>query len=1124
MHPERSTVRCSQRITRWQTAGRFAALLAAFALLAGTAVAQLPQTRLYAIAPMGGQAGTTVELKVTNGDDIDELSALQLNHPGIRAVQKMQESGGKQTPVANTFLVTIAEDVPPGLYEVRARGVFGLSNPRTFVVGEREEVTEAEANNTRQQAQEIKLDSLVNGVTGGNADVDFFRFEGKAGQRVIATCRAARIDSRLSAVLEVYDAGGRRLGYGRENVRQDPLVDVTLPADGPYFVKLYDFLYRGGAEYGYRLSVGTDPYIDFVMPPSGLPGTTGTFTLYGRNLPGGTDAGVSLGDRPLQKLEVSISLPEDPATLETVDHLSSVESVVDAISYVHRTPQGSSNPVLIYLATAPVVIEQEPNDEPAQSQKVSVPAEVVGQFQSRGDVECFTFQAKGKEVYYIEVFGQRNGVSADPYFVLERVTTNDQGAESLQRITTQDDDTTNLAPNVFDTLTDDPMYRFQVPADGTYRVTLRDRYYEVRGGPELVYRLSIRRERPDFRLLALPTPPSPNNNLVPVSWSVALRKGDNVKVDVLAFRRDGFDGTIDVHVEGLPKGVECKGASLGAKQNIAPLIFTAAEDAPEWSGSVRVVGKARIEDPAKQQALLASQSAVKSASEGLSKLRQELDKANDKLTTANDELAKAKQAAGDNPDDQGLQTKLEQAQKAADAAQAAAKQAEDAHKQGAQKLAEAQNALKKAEADYNNAVRKVTRAARVGTIAWNAANNAPGVARVARRLGLSVLEEQAPYHVTTDVFRVEANQSRQILVPVKLTKRHGFDNNVNLTFTGLPNNTNIQIANKPIPKGQDEQLLRIFVNNNAAVGTYTLYLRSQAQVPYKRNAQRAERTKAEAAEAAQRLKQAQDAAKQAAQQRDEAGKKAQADAEALKKAREALAAAEKKAAGADAALKKATDEKATADKGDDEDAKQAAAKALAEAQQALKKATEEAAAAKKSVAEAEAAAKASAEAKAKADAAANEADEQVKALDAAKKAADKRAQDAANAAKPKNTNCYFPSTPIVITVKPGPATLSASVPGGGNLKKGQQLEVKVTVKRTNDFEGPVTLSLPAVPGVEGVTAEPVTIPADQSEGVLAVQAAADATEGQLANMVVRATMDFDGKAAVDTPINLKVSK
>ena len=54
--------------------------------------------------------------------------------------------------------------------------------------------------------------------------------------------------------------------------------------------------------------------------------------------------------------------------------------------------------------------------------------------------------------------------------------------------------------------------------------------------------------------------------------------------------------------------------------------------------------------------------------------------------------------------------------------------------------------------------------------------------------------------------------------------------------------------------------------------------------------------------------------------------------------------------------------------------------------------------------------------------------------------------------------------------------------------------------------------------------EPVVIPADQSMGTLVIEAAGDAPEAQLANMVVRAVAQWEGEAAVDQPITLKVAK
>lgn len=73
-----------------------------------------------------------------------------------------------------------------------------------------------------------------------------------------------------------------RISKGQAN---DSITDVTLPADGLYFIKVHDALFAQGSGYIYRLTVGSLPYLDFVLPPASLPGSNEEFTIYGRDLP-----------------------------------------------------------------------------------------------------------------------------------------------------------------------------------------------------------------------------------------------------------------------------------------------------------------------------------------------------------------------------------------------------------------------------------------------------------------------------------------------------------------------------------------------------------------------------------------------------------------------------------------------------------------------------------------------------------------------------------------------------------------------------------------------------------------------------------------------------------------------
>lgn len=983
----------------------------------GQLPAQLPETRLFAVSPPGAQRGTTVEVTLSAGADLDDVDQLVFSHPGITASQKTQEVHGQTKPVASTFNVSVAEDVPPGMYDVRAIGLYGVSNARTFVVGHREEVAETEDNNTQETAQQIALNQVVNAKADSAADLDYFKFEGTEGQHVVVEAIGSRIDSRLDAVIELYSPSGRRLASEMKRLRFDPSIALQLPETGQYTVKVRDFTYRGGAEYFYRLTASTEPYIEFVLPPAGQPGTTATYTLYGRNLPGSTPAEQSIDGTPLEKLDVEITLPESTSDNPLVRNRFLTEADVGGFFYSLSTETGESNRVLIQYSASPVVFEAEPNDDPTAAQTVAAPGELAGQFQSRSDVDYFEFDAKANDVWIIESFAQRLGNSADVYLKLEQVTVDDQGKETVKQIAAVDDDDAQLYGNVFDSRTDDPTYRFQVPADGKYRISVRDRYFEARGNPGLVYRLSLRKPQPDFRLIAMPHRPPQGANKLNASRTITLRRGSRVPVRILVENRDGFSGEIDLHASGLPEGVTVEKAVVSPGSSGGPmLIFHASKDAAEWAGPIEITGTAKIGDE------------------------------------------------------------------------------------------------------------EVTRTAMAGAIIWDTDGQTAAESRQVREIMLAVTPETAPFEVSSDVQELDLHQSRQVFVPVKLQKRDGFDNDVTLTFTDVPGSSKLQVENKPIKKGEAEGQYRIFVPADAPAGVYTVFLQADGQVSYQRNPMRVERAKSEQERLAQESQAATDAATKAATDRDAAVKQAEVAAQQLKAAQEGLTSAEKTLADASAALETALAEKKKLDdEGDkvDADAKAVAEKKATDAQAAAKSAEEAVTKAKEAVAAAQKAEAEATKMRNEAEARTKQFEAQAKMLTDAKAAADKEVEEATKAAAPANRNYFPPSSPLTIRVLPAPVKLAGEVPNSGAVKQGESIDLKITVTRANGFEGPVTLSLPLPPGVAGLTAEEVTITPDQTEGVIKVQAAADAAEGKPANLVVRAKA---GEAFVDVPVEINISK
>src|SRR5438128_676507 len=150
----------------------------------GSLLAQLPLARLLTVFPPGGKAGSQFEISLT-GADLDEANQLHFSHTGIMAKQKVTESNGSP----GKFLVTIATNVMPGVYEARVVGRFGISNPRSFVVSDLPEAVAPTTNSSPANAAAISLGTIINGHSEANA-VGFYKFSARKGQRMLIGCKA----------------------------------------------------------------------------------------------------------------------------------------------------------------------------------------------------------------------------------------------------------------------------------------------------------------------------------------------------------------------------------------------------------------------------------------------------------------------------------------------------------------------------------------------------------------------------------------------------------------------------------------------------------------------------------------------------------------------------------------------------------------------------------------------------------------------------------------------------------------------------------------------------------------------------------------------------------------------
>ncbi len=394
---------------------------------------------LTEVSPRGLQAGGTTTLTFV-GSELGAQSRVVLPF----SVAKQAVKPGAQ---ANQVQIEVSLDksTPAGVYHLRLASEDGVSNPLAIGVDE-----------LPQQPLGPEVSSMpvaLNGsLTGGT--ILQTRFTGKAGQRVVIDLESRRLGGGLNPVLEIHRPDGVLLAYSpsQELLGGDARLDVALPADGAYTVKLYDALYRGAAPGHFRLKIGQFQYADVLLPLGVQRGTQATLTAVVTNLAAGTKW--TMQSDSLFGLE--------PATW----------------------PAGvfSGGRARLIVSDVPEVVET-----PAAAgglQEVTAPVGVSGQLAEAGQVDRYLVRVKPGMRLRFDVLADRIGSPMDAVLSIQQVKGGQLAAADDGESTT------------------DPTLDFTVPG-GVEAVAAAIHDQAGQGGPRGVYRLGITEIKPDFSLTAL---------------------------------------------------------------------------------------------------------------------------------------------------------------------------------------------------------------------------------------------------------------------------------------------------------------------------------------------------------------------------------------------------------------------------------------------------------------------------------------------------------------------------------------------------------------------------------------------------------------------------------------------
>ena len=582
--------------------------------------------------PRGGVRGSRIKVTLT-GVGVGQTTAVIVPESGISA--KLLPLA-KPEPNRVEAELEIAPNARVGLHTLGVITPKGVPGFQTFAVVAAAEINEQEPNDRQDQlgGKPIVLPKTLLGTIDRPGDVDGFRIQVKAGQRLVFQIMARSLGSLLRPVLSLID-GDELVRMNADTPGVEPVFTYTTRYDGVITLQVTDADYGGSGAHFYRILAGEDPYVHSVFPLGVERGTTARIEVSGSNL--GTIHEVSLpvgsGVEPGTLIGVPVPLPGG------------------------GWPYATRN---VVAADGRQVVEQETNDERSQAQLLAVPGGVSGRIGHDGDVDFYRFRAKKGETLIIEVFGRRLGSPIDsaiqildaqgkpiPRAVLRPIDQTEiafrdhQATNPAIRLTHWD----NLAVNDYllvgrelmriqalpRNLDDDcvfwgrqgqrmgwlettpeqhpqgqPMYKVEIHPPGSIfpksgipvttlyyqnddggpsfskdsRVTFQApaegeylvRMEDVRGlgGGDSTYHLVVRRPAPSFQI-ALGTE-NPN-----------IARGGTELVNLTLIRRDGFDSAVEVVAEGLPPGITSMPVRIESHELDGILALSADGSAPAFS-------------------------------------------------------------------------------------------------------------------------------------------------------------------------------------------------------------------------------------------------------------------------------------------------------------------------------------------------------------------------------------------------------------------------------------------------------------------------------------------------------------------------------------------------------------
>ncbi|MFO1020720.1 MAG: PPC domain-containing protein [Planctomycetales bacterium] len=299
------------------------------------------------------------------------------------------------------------------------------------------------------------------------------------------------------------DAKGKELAYCDDTpgLGGDSRLVHQFAADGEYLLEIRDIRFQGGDQFKYRLRIGEFPTVSVPYPLSAPMGETTTVSFTGSDVTGVSPASLNI-PAATQSRWMNVGAKYDKGTASAFATLG--------------------------ISHGKEFLEQEPNDEAPQANKVPMGQSLNGRFEKVRDVDRFTFTAKKGESYLFQAYTHAQGSPADLRMRLLKADGNQVAASE------------ELNP------AQDGRIQFSFPEDGNYTLVVND--VHGRGGPEYAYRVEIKPATSPVEL-------STSADTINISQ-------EGIALLTVTAKRNGFGGPIPLRLSPSIEGVRITNAEI----------------------------------------------------------------------------------------------------------------------------------------------------------------------------------------------------------------------------------------------------------------------------------------------------------------------------------------------------------------------------------------------------------------------------------------------------------------------------------------------------------------------------------------------------------------------------------